>query len=99
MIKDNYLICKKVFFYSDLDEAMFFDWIKRIKCIAKFEGAGDELYLNLMQNELSYEDMKDLIALCYRYKIKMDQLEKFINEKNRPAVEPWMKRIRKNESI
>src|SRR5688572_16667318 len=95
-MQKNILICKKVYFYSQLDEDMFFSWIKSISCIKKFEGAGDELYLDLVDQELNYEDMQDLIALLYRYKIKMDQLQPFVTEKNRSAVEPWKKQIYKS---
>jgi hypothetical protein len=91
----NYIVCKKVYFYSQLDEDIFFTWIKSISCIKKFEGAGDELYLDLVDRELSYEDMKNLIALLYRYKIKMDQLQSFVTDNNRAAVEPWKKQIYK----
>src|SRR5205823_3117186 len=77
-VNNNYLICKRVSFYSSLDEAIFFGWIKRISCIERFEGAGDELYLDIIDQELSYEDMKNLIALFYRYKINMDQLKPFV---------------------
>lgn len=92
-MKNNYLTCKRITFYSRLDEDMFFNWIKTIQCIEKFEGARDELYLDLVNRELDYDDMKDLIALFRRYKIKMDQLEKFVNEKNKAAIEPWKKQI------
>lgn len=94
-MNDKYIICKRVCFYSDLDESMFFTWIKSISCIEKFDGAGDELYLHLVKRELSYDDMKDLIALLYRYKIKMDQLKIFVTEKNKAAAEPWKKQIYK----
>ncbi len=92
-MKNNYLTCKRVIFYSSLDEDMFFDWIKKIQCIEKFEGARDELYLDLVNRELDYDEMKNLIAFFRRYKIKMNQLEQFVNEKNKAAVEPWKKQI------
>ena len=95
-MNNNYIVCKKVFFYSQVDENMFFEWINNISCIEKLEGAGDELYLILANRELSYEDMKNLIALLYRYKIKMDQLQPFITENNQMAVTPWRKQIFKN---
>ena len=94
-MKRNYITCKSVYFYSEVDEAMFFTWIKNISCIQKTEGAGDELYLNLVDRELTYDEMKNLIAFLYRYKIKMDQLQSFVTEKNRAAVEPWKKQIYK----
>lgn len=72
---------------------MFFVWIKKIKCIEKFEGAGDELYLDLINKDLNYDDIKDLIALFYRYQIDMKQLGKLKNKKNADAFDPWKKEI------
>lgn len=89
----NYLTCKRVYFYSKIDEDMFFEWIKKIKCIEKFEGAGDELYLDLVDKELNYEDIKDLLALFYRYEIDMKQLKKYLNKKNKFAFDPWQEEI------
>jgi hypothetical protein len=89
----NYLTCKRVSFYAPKDEDMFFEWIANLPCIEKFEGAGDELYLDLVDRELDYEDIKDLIALFYRYKINMKQLGRLLNEKNKDAFEPWRKKI------
>ena len=43
---------------------IFFTWIKNIK------GVGDELYLDLVERELSYEDMKNFIAFCIDIKLK-----------------------------
>lgn len=65
------------------DEDAFFWWIKRIKCIEKFEGAGDELYLDLKDGELSDNDLDDLIGLFYRYKIDMKQLAQFLTKENK----------------
>lgn len=39
--------------------------------------------------------MRNIIALLYRYKIKMDQLQPFVTEQNRAAVEPFKKQIYK----
>jgi hypothetical protein len=95
---NNYITCKSVKFYSLNDEDAFFEWIKRIKCIEKFEGAREYLYLDLVNRELSYDDIKDLIALLYRYKIDMHQLAKFYNESNKNAFTPWSKKIFKSNS-
>lgn len=94
-MKKHYIKCKKISFYSILDETMFFAWIKNINCIENFKGLGDKLYLNLAQRQLSYNDIKDLIALMYRYKIKMNQLQPLITEENKLAAAPWKKQIYK----
>lgn len=79
----NYLTCKKVRFRCLKDEDAFFWWIKRIECIKSFEGAGDELYLDLVDRKLNDEDLDDLIGLLYRYKIDMKQLAQFLTPENK----------------
>src|SRR5688572_10769297 len=92
-INTTYLTCKKVRFYAPFDEDIFFRWIKKIKCIKSFEGAGDELYLDLIEEPLTYHDVKDLIALLYRYEIDMTQLQPFMNDQNKNAFKPWRRQI------
>jgi hypothetical protein len=78
-----YLTCKRVKFYSNKDEDAFFEWIKKIECIEKFEAAGDELYLDIASKELHDHDLRDLLALFFRYNIDMKQLQRFLTEDNR----------------
>lgn len=81
---DLVLICKKTTFYSLKDEDAFFESIKKIDCIEKFEGVYDELHLYIACLDLHDEDLRDLIALFYRYKIrKMNQLAIFLNKDNK----------------
>ena len=77
------LICKGVRFYSRKDEDRFFEWINNIECIEKFDGVRDELYLYISSHDLHDNDLRDLIALFYRYKIDMKQLVIFLNFKNK----------------
>lgn len=79
----TYLICKRVHYYSYNDEDAFFEWIKKIKCIKSFEGAGDELYLDLVDRKLTETDLRELMALLYRYKVDMKQLARFLTPKNK----------------
>jgi len=78
-----FLVCKGVIFYSNKDEDAFFEWIKKIECIEKFEGSGDELYLDIASRDLHDHDLRDLIALFYRYRIDMKQLQQFLTADNR----------------
>ena len=89
----NYLTCTDVFFYSMLDEDMFFAWIEKIACIEKFEGFRNKLYLDLVERNLDDNDIQELIALFYRYKIDMKQLGRFLNDQNKEAFKPWHKKI------
>lgn len=83
MSKENILICKSVIFYAPKDEDAFFEWIKKISCVGSFSGIKDELYLYISSTTLEDEDLNDLLALFYRYKIDMKQLKKFLNEHNK----------------
>jgi len=81
--KSYYLVCKSVCFYSAVDESLFFEWIKRIARIQKVDGAGDEFYLYFKNASISDNDLRDLLAMFYRYKIDMKQLGQFFNEDNK----------------
>ena len=94
-MNQKYITCKRVKFFCKLDEDMFFAWIKNISCIEKFEGAHDELYLDLIDQELTCEDMTNLIALLHRYKINMKQLQSLITVNNEAAIKSWKKQILK----
>ncbi len=77
------LICKSVSYYSDNDEAAFFEWIKKIKSIKKFDGIGDELYLYLESKKIPIGDLRELFGLFERYNIDLKQLKIFENESNK----------------
>ena len=81
------LICKRVIFYSQNDEASFFEWISKIKGIKKWEGARDEIHLYLPKSTTSNKCLRDLIALFYRYNIDRRQLQQLLNDKNRQLYE------------
>lgn len=86
MNNKNYLTCKSVRFYGQKDEDAFFEWIKKIDCVKHFEGAGNELYLDLVDRPLTDTELLDFIALFYRYKIDLTQLCRFITSDN----EQWV---------
>lgn len=76
------LICRRVTFYSDQDEAAFFEWLKRISCIKEFRGEGYELYLHIARKKISDANLRELLAIFERYKIDMKQLALFLNDRN-----------------
>ncbi len=83
-IKNNVILtCKSVWYYSEIDEDLFFAWIKRIPSIIKFKGIGDELHLYIKSNTISNDDLGELIGLFYRYKINMEQLKQFVTDDNK----------------
>ena len=81
--KEILLICKRIIYYVQNDEDAFFEWIKKINCITKFTGAGDELYLHIASKNISAQNLYELIGLFYRYKTDMKQLQIFLNAKNK----------------
>lgn len=84
MDKRTTLICKAISYYSSFDEDLFFDWIKKIPSIKNYDGKHDKLYLHLENSQISDDDLRELLALFYRYKIKnMPQLQIFLHESNR----------------
>lgn len=98
-INKKVLICKGITFYARKDEDAFFEWIKKIECVENISGAGDELYLHIVSNELHDYDLRDLLGLFYRYKVDMKQLQRFLSEDNKKwfyegkAKGYWHKRV------
>ncbi len=76
------LVCKAVNYYSSHDEAAFFEWIKKIPSIIKVDGLHDELYLDIESKDITDNELRELIALFYRYKVSMNQLAVFLNKNN-----------------
>ena len=79
----NILICKSVWYYSSFDEDLFFEWIKKIPAIIKYEGKHDELLIYVQHEIINDNGLRELLALFYRYKIDMNQLAVFFNNENR----------------
>lgn len=67
----------KIRFFSQNDEAAFFEWIAKISSVKKFEGRGFSIFLYVDSETLSEEGLRDLIALFRRYNISMKQLSVF----------------------
>jgi|GEM_PF-2254488 len=77
------LVCKKVGFCSDFDEDAFFEWLKKISCISRIEGFGEELYINVDRSKFTEMDLREMLALFYRYDVDMKQLEIFLSDENK----------------
>ncbi len=87
MEKKVILICTPLRYYTQNDEDLCFEWIKKIKCIKKHVGVGRELHLHLSSNNISYNDLLDLIGLFDRYKFDSSQLKIFMNDNNKNLFE------------
>jgi len=69
------LKCHCVRFYSPTDEAVFFEFIKRIKAIRRIEGVGENLFLHI-KTPVSEKSLRDLIGLFRRYRVVSTELRK-----------------------
>lgn len=81
-MKEVILVAKKVVFYALKDEEAFLGWLRSIKAVKQLDYQGAELHIYVKNKQISDQDLSDLLALFFRYKIKMDQLKVFLNENN-----------------
>jgi hypothetical protein len=71
------LTASRTRFYSQLDERAFFDWLSRIPCVDSYRGEGDALNV-LLKSAPGPEDLRDLLAICFRSEIDTRQLSQFL---------------------
>ncbi len=77
------LECRRVVFFSRLDEAAFFGQLEANRAVRKIEAVGDTIRLHVAR-ALSEPALRDLLATFHRYKIRMDQLAQLASDRNRP---------------
>lgn len=77
------LVCTAIKFYCLKDEDAFFDWLNKIACVSHTSAARKELYLHVAAQQISDQDLDDLIGLFYRYKVDMSQLAQFLTNDNK----------------
>ncbi|MBI3518512.1 MAG: hypothetical protein HY062_04035 [Bacteroidetes bacterium] len=95
------LECKKVVFYSELDEISFVERINSISCIQSWEGINTSIILHIKTKTISDNCLRELISLFHRYKVEMSQLSLFLNKKNKTWFMDnekafWYKQVFKN---
>lgn len=76
------LICKELFFNSELDEAAFFEWVEKISSIQDCKGIVDELHLEV-KCDINDDELRELIALFSRYEVDMSQLKQLATDNNK----------------
>jgi hypothetical protein len=47
------------------------------------KGFGEELHINIDKSKLVEENLREILALFYRYNIDMKQLEIFLSDENK----------------
>jgi hypothetical protein len=72
------LDCSGITFGSQLDEEHMFSWASEISCVVRWEQ--DTLIVRSLR--ISEANLRDLLALFWRYGIPMAQLAQFQNNKN-----------------
>ena len=65
-------------FYSQLDEDSFFSWAEKIECIVTIEA----LVISIDPTKVDDINLRDTIALLYRYGLPMRQLAKLVTKGN-----------------
>ena len=82
------LACKRVHHFFQGDETAFFGWIARISCVTKLEGSGETLYLHVRGSRITDHNLRELLALFYRYRVPM----KAVGSVREPRNRTWFSR-------
>ena len=69
-------------FVHQADERAFFEWLGRIPCVASYRGEGAMGLVVRLKRRPGHDDLRQLVALCWRYRVDMRQLAKFKTVKN-----------------
>jgi len=68
-------------YFSQGDEKAFFDWLYSVSCVAKIGGRLRDLYVTLKRAP-NDADLRELIALLFRYRMNMKPLAVFLTSRN-----------------
>jgi hypothetical protein len=76
------LVASDIAYYSQLDEIAFFDWLNRLDCVKEYRGQAHDLVITLKRPPTK-SDLRDLIALFFRYRADLRQLAQLETKSNR----------------
>jgi hypothetical protein len=71
------LIAKRVWYYSQYDEAAFFEWLDKLSCVSGYQGELDVLNIYVDVSKVDEYALRELLALFHRYAVDMKQLRTF----------------------
>ena len=74
------LSAKRVWYYSECDEAAFFEWLDKLPCVKRYEGELDVLNIYVDEAKVDESALRELLALFRRYAVEMKQLRVFDRE-------------------
>jgi hypothetical protein len=69
-------------YFSERDEAAFFNWLQSIPGVVSVTGEGRSLKIRLRSARLSGAALREFIALYERYRGDMTELAQFYNSSN-----------------
>jgi len=72
-----------VIFYHQADERAFFEWLEHIPCVASVKGEGAKGLVVRLKRRPGHDDLRQFLALAYRYKLDMRKFAKFETDANR----------------
>ncbi|ETI63622.1 hypothetical protein C100_11780 [Sphingobium sp. C100] len=72
-----------VIFYHHADERAYFEWLERIPCVASVKGEGSRGLVIKLKRRPGEDDLRQLLALAFRYKLDMRKFAKFESDTNR----------------
>ena len=68
-------------YFSPGDEKAFFDWLLSIPCVENVGGEGYDVHIHLKRLP-GNADLRELIAVLFRYRMKMTSLAAFRTARN-----------------
>lgn len=71
----------RLVFRSQYDEDSFFEWLRKLRCVEDLKGKGSSLFL-LIKTPVGNANIRELLALFFRYDLPMKQLAAFKTKKN-----------------
>jgi len=71
------LHAKRVLYYSENDEAAFFEWLVKLGCVEKYEGEADVLNIHINKTLVDEYSLREILSLFRRYSVDMKQLRVF----------------------
>lgn len=69
MEKRIILVCKPLRFYTTNDEDLFFNWLKKIKCIEDYKGVGNALHVLIKSKKIEDSELLELFGIFDRYNL------------------------------
>jgi hypothetical protein len=79
--KELILIARLGSFFSPGDEKACFDWLQSIPCVGSIGGRLRDIHIGVKKPP-SNSELRELLALFYRYRIDMRPLAAFKNKRN-----------------